>query len=75
MYIKVQGIILKVSLAIEAIILTIGYGFLGNFLYNAYRRSDLSLVSVVLGIALASIWALPKNLGGIFAAIATLTIA
>lgn len=75
MYIRVKGIILSGSLLIGAIILTIGYGFLGNFLYNAYRRSDLLVASVILVIALASIWALPKNLGGIFAAIAMLTMA
>ncbi len=75
MYIRVKGIILSASLLIGAIILIAGYGFLGDFAYTVYRRNDFGLFSLLLGIALASIWALPQNLGGILAAIATLIIA
>ncbi len=75
MYIRVKGIILSASLLIGAIILIAGYGFLGDFAYTVYRRNDFSLFSLLLGIALASIWALPQNLGGLLAAIATLIIA
>jgi hypothetical protein len=75
MYIRVKGIILSASLSIGAIILFAGYGFLGDFAYAVYRKSDFGLFTLSLGIALASIWALPQNLGGILAAIATLTIA
>ncbi len=75
MYIRVKGVILSASLLIGAIILIAGYGFLGDFAYTVYRRDDFGLFALSLGIALASIWALPQNLGGILAAIATLIIA
>jgi hypothetical protein len=75
MYIRVKGIILSASLLIGSIILIAGYGFLGDFAYTVYRRNDFGLFALSLGIALASIWALPQNLGGILAAITTLIIA
>jgi hypothetical protein len=74
MYIRVKGIILSASLLIGAIILIVGYGFLGDFAHTAYRQNELSLVALSLGIALASIWAIPQNLGGILAAFAILAI-
>jgi hypothetical protein len=66
MYIKAKGIAIAPLLLISLLIVSLGYGFLGNSIF-IYRTHSLAIISLI-GLSLAGIFALAQGEGGLIAA-------
>lgn len=66
MYIKIKGFLIKLSLLISLVIIGLGYGCLGNFIY-AYRNYNPTIALSLLALSVAGIFALRLSLGGAIA--------
>jgi hypothetical protein len=74
MYIKIQGIFIRVIFLVQLAVLLMGYGFLGYHLHLLYRESHLIEGLLLLGLSLVTTWAITFNLGGLIAVAITVPI-
>jgi len=74
MYVKINGVFIKLSFWIPVLIIFLGYGFVGRSISMLYQQSNSATTTFLLALCVAGVYILPIGLGGIIATIVSLAV-
>jgi hypothetical protein len=74
MALKIGRLEVGVRLLISLTAIAIAYGYLGSYLCTLMRYNNYLVAGLLLAISVGGIFAIPQSLGGLLAAIASITI-
>jgi len=74
MALKIGRVEVGLRLLISLATIAIAYGYLGSYISTLVTDRNYPIASLLLGLAIAGIFAIPQSLGGLLAAIASVII-